>query len=549
MKKTALIMAGGRGERFWPKSRKNLPKQFLSLTDDGKTMIQLTVERILPLVEMEDIYIATNRDYKALVQEQLPGLPEENILCEPVGKNTAPCIGLGAVHIARKYDDAVMFVLPSDHLIKYNTIFTATLSDAAAVAEQVEHLVTLGITPDYPETGYGYIKFCPHKLLGRAFEVDRFVEKPDLETAKAYLATEQYLWNSGMFIWKVSSVLKNMEQFLPETYAGLKVIQAAIGTEEEDSVLEREFHAFKSESIDYGIMEKAKSIYILSGSFGWDDVGSWLAVERIRQSNEFGNVIAGNAVTVDTKNCIIQGADLAGQANVALSWKQPQRTIELNMIAAVNLMEAVRAYDPKVRMVLVGSSDQYGNLGEAGRLVSEDLQTKPQTPYAVSKMAQEEMARVYVRAYGMNICMTRSFNHAGAGQREGFLIPDFALGIVRAERGETACLRVGNLTSRRDFTHVKDVVRAYREIAEKGCPGEVYNVGSGQTYSAQEILDRLREMANCSIPVEQDPDKMRPSDTPVICCDNTKLTKDTGWEPELGLDVMLRETLEEWRNA
>ncbi len=309
MKKTALIMAGGRGERFWPKSRKNLPKQFLSLTDDGKTMIQLTVERILPLVEMEDIYIATNRDYKALVQEQLPGLPEENILCEPVGKNTAPCIGLGAVHIARKYDDAVMFVLPSDHLIKYNTIFTATLSDAAAVAEQGENLVTLGITPDYPETGYGYIKFCPDKLLGRAFEVDRFVEKPDLETAKAYLATEQYLWNSGMFIWKVSSVLKNMEQFLPETYAGLKVIQAAIGTEEEDSVLEREFHAFKSESIDYGIMEKAKSIYILSGSFGWDDVGSWLAVERIRQSNEFGNVIAGNAVTVDTKNCIIQGAD------------------------------------------------------------------------------------------------------------------------------------------------------------------------------------------------------------------------------------------------
>ncbi len=239
---------------------------------------------------------------------------------------------------------------------------------------------------------------------------------------------------------------------------------------------------------------------------------------------------------------------LAGQANVALSWKQPQRTVELNVIAAVNLMEAVRAYDPKVRMVLVGSSDQYGNLGEAGKLVSESLQTKPQSPYAVSKMAQEEMARVYVRAYGMNICMTRSFNHAGAGQREGFLIPDFSAGIVRVERGETACLRVGNLTSRRDFTHVKDVVRAYRLIAEKGCSGEVYNVGSGQTYSAQEILDRLREMANCSIPVEQDPDKMRPSDTPVICCDHSKLTRDTNWKPKLGLEVMLQETLEFYRS-
>lgn len=307
LKKTALIMAGGRGERFWPKSRKSLPKQFLSLTDDGKTMIQLTVERILPLVKMEDIYISTNRDYKELVRQQLPGIPEENILCEPVGRNTAPCIGLGAVHMRKKYEDAVMYVLPSYHLIKYTSIFLSTLTDAGEVAEQGENLVTLGITPDCPETGYGYIKFLPDQMLGRAFEVDRFVEKPDLETAKEYVASEQYLWNSGMFIWKVSTILKNLETYLPETYEGLNRIADAIGTEEEELVLEKEFSAFQSESIDYGIMEKAKNIYILSGSFGWDDVGSWLAVGRIKKSNEFGNVINGNAVTVDTKNCIIQG--------------------------------------------------------------------------------------------------------------------------------------------------------------------------------------------------------------------------------------------------
>ena len=307
LKKTALIMAGGRGERFWPKSRKSLPKQFLSLTDDGKTMIQLTVERILPLVKMEDIYISTNRDYKELVRQQLPEIPEENILCEPVGRNTAPCIGLGAVHMRKKYEDAVMYVLPSDHLIKYTSIFLSTLTDAGEVAEQGENLVTLGITPDCPETGYGYIKFLPEQMLGRAFEVDRFVEKPDLETAKEYVASEQYLWNSGMFIWKVSTILKNLETYLPETYQGLNRIADAIGTEEEELVLEKEFSAFQSESIDYGIMEKAKNIYILSGSFGWDDVGSWLAVGRIKKSNEFGNVINGNAVTVDTKNCIIQG--------------------------------------------------------------------------------------------------------------------------------------------------------------------------------------------------------------------------------------------------
>ena len=307
MKKTALIMAGGRGERFWPKSRRNMPKQFLSLTGDGKTMIQLTVERISPLVDLQDIYIATNRNYKSLVREQLPDLPEENILCEPVAKNTAPCIGLGAVHIAKKYDDAIMFVLPSDHLIKYNAMYLDTLTHASEVAEQGENLVTLGIMPDYPETGYGYIKFMPDRKLGHSFAVDRFVEKPDLETAKQYLATEQYLWNSGMFIWKISTILGNLERYLPETHAGLCRIKEAIGSPEENEVLEREFSAFKSESIDYGVMEKAKNIYTLPGSFGWDDVGSWNAVERIQPTNEYGNVVHGNAVTVDTKRCIIQG--------------------------------------------------------------------------------------------------------------------------------------------------------------------------------------------------------------------------------------------------
>ena len=308
MKKTALIMAGGRGERFWPKSRKNLPKQFLSLTDDGKTMIQLTVERILPLVNLEDIYIATNRDYKALVQEQLPGLPEENILCEPVGKNTAPCIGLGAVHMAKKYEDAIMLVLPSDQLITQRAIFLNTLKEACNVAERGENLVTIGITPLMPETGYGYIKFIPDSTLGSAFAVERFVEKPDLETAKAYLATEQYLWNSGMFVWKLSTILKNMETFLPEIYAGLQVIKEGIGTEQQEKVLQEKFSKFKSISVDYGIMEHAENIYTLPGSFGWDDVGSWLAVGRIKQSNEFGNVINGNVVTVNTKNTIIQGS-------------------------------------------------------------------------------------------------------------------------------------------------------------------------------------------------------------------------------------------------
>lgn len=309
MKKAALIMAGGCGERFWPKSRQSLPKQFLSLTDDGKTMIQLTVERILPLVDLSDVYIATNQMYKALVRTQLPGLPEENILCEPVRRNTAPCIGLGAVHMQKKYGDAVMYVLPSDHIIKYASIYQAALRDAGETAEAGNNLVALGITPDYPETGYGYIRFLPDQALGKAMAVDCFVEKPDLETAKGYLATEQYLWNSGMFIWKVSSILDNLKQFLPETYDGLMKIQAAIGTEKENQVLAEEFTRIPAQSIDFGVMEKAKNIYVVPGSFGWDDVGSWLAVARVKKSNEFGNIIDGNTIAIDTKECIIQGGD------------------------------------------------------------------------------------------------------------------------------------------------------------------------------------------------------------------------------------------------
>lgn len=307
MEITALIMAGGRGERFWPKSRKKLPKQFLSLTDDGKTMIQLTVERILPLVSLKNIYIATNKDYKNLVLEQLPGIPADNILCEPVGRNTAPCIGLGAVHIAQTQDDALMLVLPSDHLIKFNNMFLSTLKNACELAEKDDNLVTIGITPDYPETGYGYIKFVSDQGIGGAYPVDRFVEKPILELAKEYLDSEEYLWNSGMFVWKVSSILKNMKQLMPDTYAGLLRIQNAIKTPEESIVLEKEFHNFTSQSIDYGILEKAAHIFTIPGTFGWDDVGSWLAVERVQKTNEFGNVINGNIITIDTHNCIIQG--------------------------------------------------------------------------------------------------------------------------------------------------------------------------------------------------------------------------------------------------
>ena len=307
---SVVIMAGGKGERFWPKSRVNMPKQFLSLTDDGKSMIQHTVERLKDIVEFENIYVVTNELYKGLVSDHIPSIPKENIIVEPVAKNTAPCIGLAAIHIAKKNPDSKMIVLPADHLIKFNEIFTDTLKTALDVVENGDNLATIGITPNYPETGYGYINFTKgenFKDSANVYEVLRFVEKPNLEKAKEYLTSGQYLWNSGMFVWKASTILKNFKEYLPEIYEGLQKIGESINTEEYEEVLRKEFPNLPSESIDYGIMEKAKNIYVIPGNFGWDDVGSWLSLERINKTNQDGNVISGNVISIKTKNSIIQG--------------------------------------------------------------------------------------------------------------------------------------------------------------------------------------------------------------------------------------------------
>lgn len=314
MKIVAVIMAGGKGERFWPKSRKSLPKQFLSLTNDGKTMIQLTIDRITPLVKEEDIFIVTNKEYADLTREQLPNIPERNIILEPVAKNTAPCIGLAAVYIRQRYvdEETVMVVLPADHLIRYNEIFIDTLKTSINIAEQEENMVTIGITPSYPETGYGYINFgndMQDRKYANAYKVERFVEKPNVERAKEYLATGRYLWNSGMFVWKTQTILNNFERYLPDMYERLQVIEKSIGDNDESEVVLNEFNAMEGESIDYGIMEKASNIYTVPGNFGWDDVGSWLALERTFKTNEYGNVIEGNVITIDVKNSIIQGRD------------------------------------------------------------------------------------------------------------------------------------------------------------------------------------------------------------------------------------------------
>lgn len=239
--------------------------------------------------------------------------------------------------------------------------------------------------------------------------------------------------------------------------------------------------------------------------------------------------------------------NMAGQANVGLSWKKPQLTVQLNTVGLINILEAVKAINPKIRVIAVGSSDEYGSLEERGTNVTEDIPVKPITPYAISKQAQELFAQLYVRAYGMDVCMIRLFNLGGPGQAKGYMISDFSSGIAEVEAGKREFMSVGNLESARDFTHVKDACRAVRLIAEKGHVGEVYNICSGVTHKAQEVLDKLVRMAEKEIEVRRDPSRMRPSDTPVVCGNHDKLTAHTGWMAELGLDVILTDSLEYWR--
>lgn len=305
----ALIMAGGRGDRFWPISTDEKPKQFLKLLGE-ETMIQMTVRRIEQIIPMERIFVITGSVYHNLVKEQLPLLPERNIIIEPVGRNTAPCIALSAFVIDKYYKDATIAVLPSDHLIKNEEEFRSVVSAACDFVEhRKEAIVTIGMEPDRPETGYGYIKYdnkaCEindHEIL----TVEKFVEKPCLEVAEQYLKEGNYLWNGGMFVWKTSNILNLTKKYLENTY---KLLQEVINTPEDKytDVLNEKYCLCDSISIDYGVMEKADSIYVIPGDFGWDDVGSWNAVDRIRQKDENQNVVSGEVKPVNCKNNIIMG--------------------------------------------------------------------------------------------------------------------------------------------------------------------------------------------------------------------------------------------------
>jgi mannose-1-phosphate guanylyltransferase len=305
----ALIMAGGSGTRLWPRSRQGRPKQFLDLVGQ-QTMLQATVNRIAPLIPRERVFVVTGADYAPLVREQIPQLPRENVLIEPAAHGTAACIGLGAVRLRRLDPDGVMVALPADHLIHDESAFCRALEAAERVAHE-SYLVTLGITPDRPETGYGYIQ--RGRLLRDGdgipvYRVEKFTEKPDEATARRFVESGEYYWNGGIFIWKFSTILKELHLYLPGMYQRLLAIEAAIGSAEEQEVLAANYLQINPVTVDFGVMERARQVAVVPVDMGWSDVGSWATIHDLLPADADGNVVAGQYVGLDTTGSLIYGS-------------------------------------------------------------------------------------------------------------------------------------------------------------------------------------------------------------------------------------------------
>jgi len=292
----AIIMAGGVGSRFWPRSKKKNPKQLLKIFGEN-TMIQDTVERIKELCPKENILIVTNEAQRDGVSQQLPDIPSENIIVEPFGRNTAACIGLASIIIQERASNAVTFVLPADHVIKESEDFIKTLKTAANYAIENSALVTIGIHPTRPETGYGYIQIDEDSGTGDVFKVLTFAEKPNYDTAVNFITSGDFFWNSGMFIWRTEIILNEIKQLMPDLYEGLIQIKDQLNSSDFLNNLSNIYGQLKSVSIDYGIMEKSENVFLVKGKFSWSDVGSWEAVYQLSKKDQEGNVKVGSIYT------------------------------------------------------------------------------------------------------------------------------------------------------------------------------------------------------------------------------------------------------------
>ncbi len=315
-----VIMAGGIGSRFWPMSRTGYPKQFLDILNTGKTLVQWTFDRFASFIPKENIYVVTSTEYTSIVRDQLPEIPLENILGEPSRKNTAPCVAYISFKLLQKDPMASMIVAPADHIILDTTAFTKVCLEALTFVNKHNAFITLGIKPTHPNTGYGYIQYEQHAITDSVYKVKTFTEKPNLELAKTFVSSGDFLWNAGIFVWQVKNIISAFENYLPEMYEVFYAEKEKFNTPEEEQSLKEIYPLCTNISIDFGIMEKADNVYVIPSAFGWSDLGTWNSAYENLEKDEFGNAIAGdNVMTIDSGNCmvhapkdklvLIQGAD------------------------------------------------------------------------------------------------------------------------------------------------------------------------------------------------------------------------------------------------
>lgn len=301
-----VIMAGGIGSRFWPKSRTGFPKQFLDILNTGKTLIQWTYERYAAFIPKENIFVVTSDEYTAIVKKQLPELCPDNILAEPSRKNTAPCIAYISFKLLQKDPEASLIVAPSDHMILDNEHYRKITLQALDFVSHIKSLVTLGINPTHPNTGYGYIQHDAMPVADGIYKVKTFTEKPNLELAKTFLSSGDFLWNAGIFVWQVKNVVKAFELFQPEMFELFDGEKEYYNTPEEKKAIDRIYPLCTNISIDVAVMEKADNVYVIPASFGWSDLGTWNSAYDNLEKDYLGNAVASdNVIVIDATKCMV----------------------------------------------------------------------------------------------------------------------------------------------------------------------------------------------------------------------------------------------------
>ncbi|MET3113839.1 mannose-1-phosphate guanylyltransferase [Pedobacter sp. CG_S7] len=354
----ALIMAGGIGSRFWPVSRTEFPKQFIDFFGIGKTLIQSTYDRFLRICPPENIFIVTNELYTSIIKEQLPNIADNQILAEPIMRNTAPCVAYGAMKIAEINPDATIVVAPSDHTIANLDKFIAAIEQSLTAAANNDCLITLGIQPSRPDTGYGYIQYTENTLPTdpKLYKVKLFTEKPNTDLATSFIQSGDFLWNAGIFIWSAKSINKAFEKHLPEMYDIFKSGQTIYNTSDETAFISNAYQQCTNISIDFGIMEKADNVYVLPAEFGWSDLGTWASIYEMAEKDYVGNAVlpADKVMMFNSSNCMVNVPD---NKLVVLNGLHDYIVVEANDI----LMVCPRSEEQSVKQIVADLKSKFGS--------------------------------------------------------------------------------------------------------------------------------------------------------------------------------------------